>query len=417
MSIKEEVRALCLSAREAVPSIANTDIDTRNRALVAIAAALRTQTAKILAANKEDLCRAEENGVPRVMLDRLRLDATRITGIAAAIETLTALPDPLARSDSWQRPSGLSITRQRVPLGVVAIIYEARPNVTADAAALCVKSGNAVVLRGGKEAIATNRAIVEALREAVAACGIDRNAISLVTSTARESADALLQMRGLVDALIPRGGKGLIQNCVENAKIPVIETGAGNCHVYVDAAADLEKALRVAINAKCQRPSVCNAAEGLLVHSSVAAAFLPRFAEATLPWHVELRGCPRACAILPTAIPASEEDYFTEYNDFIMSVLVVDSLDEAIAHINRTGTGHSEAILTEDDAAAARFMQRVDAAAVYHNASTRFTDGGEFGFGAEIGISTQKLHARGPMGLEALTTVKYLVSGDGTIRE
>ncbi|MBE6595529.1 MAG: glutamate-5-semialdehyde dehydrogenase [Ruminococcaceae bacterium] len=417
MSIQEDVRALCLAAREAVPSIANTDGEARNRALLAMSAALRARTAEILAANEDDLSRAEENGVPRVMLDRLRLSAERICGIATAMEALCALPDPLARSESWQRPSGLSITRQSVPLGVVAIIYEARPNVTADAAALCIKSGNAVVLRGGKEAIATNRAIVTVLQEAIAGCGIDPNAISLVTSTSRESADALLQMRGLVDALIPRGGKGLIQNCVENAKIPVIETGAGNCHVYVDAAANLDKALRVAVNAKCQRPSVCNAAESLLVHRDIAEAFLPRFAEATRPWQVELRGCPRTCAILPSAKPATEEDYLTEYNDFVMSVLVVDGLDEAIAHINRTGTGHSEAILTEDTAAAARFMQHVDAAAVYHNASTRFTDGGEFGFGAEIGISTQKLHARGPMGLEALTTVKYMVTGDGTVRE
>ena len=289
MSIMEDVRALCLTAREAVPSIAHTTNEERNRALAAMADALKAHTAAILEANDRDLSAAEENGVPRVMLDRLRLTEARIVGIAAAIEALIALPDPLTKHESWQRPSGLNIRRQAVPLGVVAIIYEARPNVTADAAALCIKSGNAVVLRGGKEAIHTNRAIVSALQDALATCGIDPNAVSLVGSTERESANALLGMRGLVDALIPRGGKGLIRNCVENAKIPVIETGAGNCHVYVDAAADLDKALAVTVNAKCQRPSVCNAAEGLLVHQSVAEAFLPRFFEATRAHQLELR--------------------------------------------------------------------------------------------------------------------------------
>ena len=416
-TVFDEVRALCLAAREAAPGVALADHAARNRALLGMADALERASAAILDANARDLENAAANGVPAVMHDRLRLTDARIADIAAAMRALVQLPDPTDRREVWQRPSGITITRQQVPLGVVAIIYEARPNVTADAAALCIKSGNAVILRGGKEAIETNRAIVGVMQGALAACGIDPRVIGLVTATARESATALMQMRGLVDALIPRGGKGLIQNCVENAKVPVIETGAGNCHVYVDAAADLEKALAVTVNAKCQRPSVCNAAETLLVHRAVAADFLPRLYAATREWELEFRGCPVTCAILPEAIPATEEDLATEYNDYILTVKVVDGVDEAIAHINRYGTRHSEAILTEDAATAARFQARVDAAAVYHNASTRFTDGGEFGFGAEIGISTQKLHARGPMGLDALTTVKYLVTGDGTVRK
>jgi glutamate-5-semialdehyde dehydrogenase len=299
---------------------------------------------------------------------------------------------------------------------VVAIIFEARPNVTADAAAIAIKAGNAVVLRGGKEAIESNRAIVAALREGLSFTGLPEDLISLVCSTERESADALMQMRGLVDVLIPRGGKGLIRHCVENAKVPVIETGAGNCHVYVDKAADLDMALAVTVNAKCQRPSVCNAAETLLLHKDVAAAFLPKFYEATRNWNLELRGDEATRAILPEAVAATEEDLATEYNDYIMAVAVVNDVDEAIAHVNRYGTKHSECIITADDAAAERFCATVDAAAVYRNASTRFTDGGEFGLGAEIGISTQKLHARGPMGPEALTTIKYAVSGNGAVR-
>jgi len=416
-TVFDEVRALCLAARAASPTVALADDAARNRALLAMAKGLTDTADTILAANNRDLANAASNGVPAVMHDRLRLTKARIAGIADAIRALALLPDPTDKRETWERPSGITITKKQVPLGVVAIIYEARPNVTADAAALCIKSGNAVVLRGGKEAIETNRAIVSVLQAALTACGMDPNAIGLVTCTARESAAALMQMRGLVDALIPRGGKGLIQSCVENAKVPVIETGAGNCHVYVDAAADLDKALAVTVNAKCQRPSVCNAAETLLVHRAVAAAFLPRLFAATREWNLEFRGCADTCALLPKAIPATEEDFATEYNDYILTVKVVDGVDEAIAHVNRYGTRHSEAILTEDTAAAAAFQARVDAAAVYHNASTRFTDGGEFGFGAEIGISTQKLHARGPMGLDALTTVKYLVTGDGTVRK
>ncbi|MBQ8357858.1 MAG: glutamate-5-semialdehyde dehydrogenase [Clostridia bacterium] len=415
-TVFEEVKALCEAVKAAAPTLSMQTNEKRNRVLRAMASALLDNTDQILDANGRDLSNAAANGVPAVMMDRLRLTAERITGIANAMLELVALPDPLGVSDSFTRPSGITVNKLRVPLGVVAIIFEARPNVTADAAAIAIKSGNAVVLRGGKEAIESNKAIVAALRLGLEREGLSPDLIGLVSSTDRESANALMQMRGLVDVLIPRGGKGLIRNCVDNAKVPVIETGAGNCHVYVDKDADLDKALRVAVNAKCQRPSVCNAAETLLLHRDIAAAFLPKFYAATREWNLELRGDARACAILPEAKPATEEDFATEYNDYIMAVKVVDSADEAIAHVNRYGTRHSECIITEDDEVAARFQGLVDAAAVYRNASTRFTDGGEFGLGAEIGISTQKLHARGPMGLEALTTVKYLVSGDGAIR-
>lgn len=412
----ETVKALCMRVRAAAPSIATADHAARVTVLSHMAELLVAESEAILAANRSDLAHAAENGVPRVMLDRLTLSEARVATIAEGIRALCDLPDPLSGDESWQRPSGLTITRRRVPFGVIAMIYEARPNVTADAAALAVKSGNAAVLRGGKEAIETNRAIVAVLQRALVECGISPDVLGLVTDTTRDSASALLTMRGLVDVLIPRGGKGLIRNCVDNAKVPVIETGAGNCHIFVDAEADLDKALRVAVNAKCQRPSVCNAAESLLCHRAVAERFLPMFYAATREWNVAFRACPASIGYLPDATPATEEDYYTEYNDYVMSVKVVDSVEEAIEMINRTGTGHSEAIITENDATAAAFMSLVDAAAVYRNASTRFTDGGEFGFGAEIGISTQKMHARGPMGPSALTTVKYLVEGDGTVR-
>ena len=414
--IFEQVKRLCLAAGAAAPALALTDTDERNRALLAMADALQSNVAAILAANALDLQNAETNGVPHAMLDRLRLTEARIDAIADAIRALTKLPDPLCKSEQFTRPSGITVTKKAVPLGVVAIIYEARPNVTADAAALCIKSGNTVILRGGKEAIESNRAIVATLKGALEQIGLSPDAIGLVESTDRESASALMQMRGLVDVLIPRGGKGLIRSCVENAKIPVIETGAGNCHVYIDKAADLNMALAVTINAKCQRPSVCNAAETLLLHRDIAADFLPKFHAATREWALELR-CDETCrAILPEALPATEEDFATEYNDYVMAVKVVDDVEEAVAHIARYTTKHSECIITADQSAADYFCGMVDAAAVYHNASTRFTDGGEFGLGAEIGISTQKLHARGPMGLEALTTVKYLVSGNGAVR-
>ncbi len=415
-TVFENTKALCIAAKAAAPTLATAPTQKRNEALAKMADALIFDTAAILSANKEDIANAAENGVPRVMLDRLTLTNERIAAIADAIRSLIALDDPLAVSTSWERPNGLVITKKAVPFGVIAMIFEARPNVTADAAALAVKSGNAVVLRGGKEAIHTNLAIVASLRRAVSALGIDENVITLVTDTTRESANALLAMRGYIDLLIPRGGKSLIRNCVDNAKVPVIETGAGNCHVYIDKAADLKKALSVTVNAKCQRPSVCNAAESLLCHRDIAKEFLPVFYESTREWALELRGCPGTCRILPSALPATAEDHYTEYNDYVMSVKIVSSVEEAIAEINETGTGHSEAIITEDDSAAEKFMALVDAAALYRNASTRFTDGGEFGFGAEIGISTQKMHARGPMGPSVLTTYKYIVTGNGTVR-
>ena len=416
MNVTEEVKTLCEKARLAAPAVALAGDERRNAALIAAAESLAEHTGEILAANEKDLAAAMENGVPAVMLDRLRLDETRVRAMADALRALTALPDPTARTETWERPSGLTITRAHVPLGVVAIIYEARPNVTADAAGLCLKSGNVAVLRGGKEAIHSNKAIVTAIRGAIVPLGFPAESVSLVESTERESAVALMHARGLVDVLIPRGGKGLIRSCVENATVPVIETGAGNCHVYVDAAADLAGALAVTINAKCQRPSVCNAAETLLVHREIAGAFLPELYRETRKYNLIFRGDARTCEILPEAEQAGEEDYATEYNDYILVVRVVDSVEEAVEHINRYGTKHSECILTENAAAAEYFFSHVDAAVVYQNASTRFTDGGEFGFGAEIGISTQKLHVRGPMGLEALTTVQYRVRGNGTVR-
>ena len=415
--IASAVRALCERAKLGAPTLSLASNATRNKALCAISEQLSAEKATILAANARDLESAAENGVPRVMLDRLTLTEARLDAIAAAVKNLTALPDPLEGSDTWSRPSGITITRAKVPLGLVAIIYEARPNVTADAAALCIKSGNAVILRGGKEAIETNRATVAAIKTALCSVGISPDVVGLVEITDRESANALLQMRGLVDVLIPRGGKGLIQNCVNNSRVPVIETGAGNCHVYVDKDADLAKALAVTVNAKCQRPSVCNAAETLLVHRDVAGDFLPTLFDATREWKLEFRGCAATCAILPEATLATEEDFATEYNDYILCVKVVDDVNEALVHIEHYGTRHSEAIVTEDERTANKFCDLVDAAAVYHNASTRFTDGEVFGFGAEIGISTQKLHARGPMGLDALTTVKYRVWGEGAVRK
>ncbi len=415
-NIMEKVRDLCTAARKAVPSLAAASDKQKNDALMTIANALRHNADRIIEANKKDLASAEANGVAPHMLDRLALSEARIDGIASAIEEVAALPSPIGSGSVSVRPNGLRIRHTRVPLGVIGMIYEARPNVTADAAALCIKTGNAVVLRGGKEAIQTNRAIVEIIRVSLYTSGISPDAVCLIESTERESSTALMQMRGYIDLLIPRGGKGLIRSVVENATVPVIETGAGNCHLYVDSSADLDLALCVAINAKTSRPSVCNAIETLLVHKSVAGEFLPKFYAATREFSLEIRGCEATCAILPNVIPATEEDYDTEYDDMIIAVRVVDSLDAAIEHIRKYSTGHSEAIMTNDIRAAERFTSEIDAAALYVNASTRFTDGGEFGLGAEIGISTQKLHVRGPMGLAALTTDKYVIEGSGQVR-
>ncbi|MBQ9151118.1 MAG: glutamate-5-semialdehyde dehydrogenase [Clostridia bacterium] len=415
-AIYTHVQEICRAAKEASRSFGSTSTAEKNALLCAMADQLTADCASILAANAEDLSADSENGVPKTMLDRLKLDEKRLAGICTALREVATLPDPIGSGEQTVRPNGLIIRHVRAPMGCVAMIYEARPNVTVDAAALCLKTGNAVVLRGGKEAIRSSMALVESMRKALIARGFSPDLIGLITMTDRAGATALMNMRGLVDVLIPRGGKGLIRSVVENARIPVIETGAGNCHLYVDESADLQKAVAVAVNAKCSRPSVCNAIETLLVHKTVAAEFLPMMAEAMASYHVEFRGDEATRAILTAAIPATEEDWDTEYNDYILSVRVVDSIDEAIAHITRYSTGHSEAIITENMTAANRFRNEIDAAAVYVNASTRFTDGGEFGFGAEIGISTQKLHARGPMGLYALTTDKYLIDGDGQVR-
>lgn len=416
MDLREEIEMLCKNAKVAAGKMALATTEQKNKLLLVIAERLEEATEALVSANQEDLANAEKNGVSKAMLDRLTLTPTRISGICASLRSLVELEDPIGKGESWTRPSGLSISRIRVPLGVVAMIYEARPNVTVDSAALCLKTGNAVILRGGKEAIATNKAIVEVIKGALWDCALDAHAVELIESTERESAQVLMTMRGFVDVLIPRGGKGLIKSVVENATVPVIETGAGNCHLYVDDSADLEMAISIAVNAKCSRPSVCNAVETILVHAGIAAKFLPKLAEALAKYTVEIRGCARTRVLIPTANEATDEDYYTEYNDYIVAIKVVDTLSDAITHINKYSTGHSEAIVTTSDENAERFQKEINSAAVYVNASTRFTDGGEFGFGAEIGISTQKLHVRGPMGLGALTTEKYLVRGEGAIR-
>ena len=416
MSLREEIEILCTDAQAAAGKLALADSKTKNNVLRRIAELLQLNAATLIQANQQDLQEADENGVSKTMLDRLGLNHARIEAMAQSLYTLTELDDPIGKGETWSRPSGIEISRIRVPLGVVAMIYEARPNVTVDSAALCIKTGNAVVLRGGKEALHTNVQLVRLIRQALDDCGLDPHAVALIESTERESAEILMTMRGFIDVLIPRGGKGLIDSVVENATVPVIETGAGNCHLYIDESADLDMAVKIAVNAKCSRPSVCNAIETVLVHAAIAARFLPKLAEAVQPYSVELRGCAKTCVLLPDATEATEEDYFTEYNDYILAVKVVGDISDAISHINYYSTGHSESIVTENRDNADRFLKEVNSAAVYVNASTRFTDGGEFGFGAEIGISTQKLHVRGPMGLPALTTEKYLIRGNGAVR-
>lgn len=372
----------------------------------------------ILAANAQDLEAAEAAGMKPAMVDRLRLTEDRIKGIIQGVQDILRLADPVGMVDSGStRPNGLQITKVRVPLGVVGMIYEARPNVTVDAAALCIKSGNACILRGGKEAIRSNTVLAQMIAAALQSEGLPSSGVQLVEDTTRQSAQDMMTASGFIDVLIPRGGAGLIQSVVEQATVPVIETGTGNCHIYVDAAADPLMAVNIVVNAKCSRPSVCNAAETLLVHRDLAEEFLPFVAAGLDQYQVELRGCPATRAILgDSVLPVTEEDYETEFVDYILAVRVVDGLSQAVEHINRYTTGHSEAIVTSDYYASQFFAKQVDAAAVYVNASTRFTDGGEFGLGAEIGISTQKLHTRGPMGLMDLTTTKYLVRGNGQVR-
>ncbi len=390
----------------------------KNNALAAIADALIARTDEIIAANAKDLQAARENNMSQAMQDRLLLTPARIAGIADGVRKLIALDEVVGKTEEgFVRPNGLRIQKVRVPLGVIGIIFESRPNVTVDAATLCLKAGNCVILRGGKEAFSSNVCLTNVMREALTATGLPADAVQLVTDPTRESANALMKLSGYLDVLIPRGGAGLIRAVVENATVPVIETGTGNCHVYIDDSADLAMAVNIIDNGKTQRPSVCNAVESVLIHRAVASRLLPML-KARLDEHsVVLHGCEDTAAILgECVIPADETDYATEYLDYQLAVKIVDSLDEAMAHIKRYGTHHSECIVTKSLENAERFQHEVDAAAVYVNASTRFTDGGEFGFGAEIGISTQKLHTRGPMGLAALTTVKYLINGNGQVR-
>ena len=411
----EHVIKLAEEAKKASYLLAVLKEEQKNLALEEMAGALSASTERILQANKLDLQAARQKGTSAAMLDRLALTPARIEGMAAGIRKLIALPDPVGEIlERWTAQSGIEIEKRRVPFGVVGIIYEARPNVTSDAAALCIKTGNAALLKGGSDALHSNLAIADALRAALKRAGLPETAIGFVEDTSREAASAMMRLNGLLDVLIPRGGAGLIQTVVKNATVPVIETGVGNCHVYVDESAVFEMAQRIIVNAKASRPSVCNAIENLLVHERIADAFLPRIFAALREAGVEVRGdliCQRY-----GALPATEEDYKTEFLDYIIAVKVVRDVQEAVAHINRYGTAHSECIVTQDERNAAYFTDRVDAAAVYVNASTRFTDGEEFGFGAEIGISTQKLHARGPMGPRELTSYKYVVKGAGQIR-
>ncbi len=403
-------------AKEASYKLSNASTAVKNNALIMMAQALEEMKDEILQGNQLDLENAKKKGLKAALIERLMLNDQRIDGMIKGLLDLVELPDPVGSGTMVRRPNGLTLLKQRVPLGVVGIIYESRPNVTSDAAGLCIKTGNAVILRGGSEAINSNKAIVKALCKGIEKAGLPTACIQLIEDTSRERVQELFKMRDYVDVLIPRGGEALIKNVVENSQIPVIETGAGNCHVYVDEFADLDMAKSILINAKTNRPSVCNAAETLLVHEKIASDFLPTALDELKKLGVEIRGCEKTLKIYPDAKLANDEDWSTEYLDLILAVKVVSSLDEAIYHINKFGTSHSEAIVTKDYERANQFLARVDAACVYVNASTRFTDGGEFGMGAEIGISTQKLHARGPMGLEELTTVKYLIMGSGQVR-
>lgn len=411
-----DLEKMGIAARNAAFKLAQMSTEQKNMILKAMAQALVDNAATIITANQVDLAKATE--MKASFVDRLTLDEARIKDIAEGLKQVAALPDPIGNIDKgWINKDGLQIVQRRVPLGVVGMIYEARPNVTVDAAGLCFKAGNAVILRGGKEALATNIKLTEVLQQVLVENDIAKEAIQIITETSHQTAEKFMQLNGYLDVLIPRGSARLIQTVVQKATVPVIETGAGNCHVYVDSQADLAMAEKIVVNAKCQRPSVCNAAETLVVHADVAEEFLPKLADSLAKYNVELRGDARTCEILgDAAIPASKRDWDTEYNDYILAVKVVDTLTEAIVHINAHNTKHSEAIVTDSYANGQRFVNEVDASSVYINASTRFTDGFVFGFGAEIGISTQKLHARGPMGLEALTTTKYVISGQGQIR-
>ena len=408
---------ICKKARAASVALAKLSNETKDKALCRMANALEANVDKILAANKEDAEAAKKGGMKPAMLDRLALDKRKIENMARCVREVSGLPDPVGEIvKTWTRPNGLIIGQIRVPIGVVGVIYESRPDVTSDSSAICIKSGNAVILRGGSDAINSNLAIGSVLRESLAGTGVPEDAVQVIGSTDRSIAEEFMQMRGYVDVLIPRGGADLIRAVVEKAKVPVIETGLGNCHIYVEEDADLEKAVPIILNAKCQRPGTCNATEKLLVHQNIAKHFLPVTVAALRKEGVEIRGDDQTLKIIPDAKPATDQDWYTEYSDLIIGVKVVKNLDEAIAHINKYGTKHSDAILTRDFEKALRFIREVDSAAVYWNASTRFTDGNQFGLGAEIGISTQKLHARGPMSAQHLTTTKYFIFGSGQTR-
>ena len=418
MATYELVKAKAQAAKQAVAKLAVTSTAVKNAALLAMATALEAQQAEILAANEHDMTAAAAKGMKSSMLDRLKLTAERISGMADGLRQVAGLADPVGNViDGKTLPNGLHITKIRVPLGVIGIIYEARPNVTADAAGLCLKSGNAVILKGGSEAMESNKTVAAILAQAAEGAGIPAGSIQFIDTSDRQAVQDLIHMNGLVDVVIPRGGAGLIQAVVRNASVPVIETGAGVCHTYVDKDADVEMAMKIAFNAKVQRPSVCNAMETLLVHKDIADKFLPMMLMMYNSSAVEIRGDEAVQEYSGQVHPATEEDWSTEYGDLRLSVKIVDSIEEAMAHIAKYGTGHSECIVTDNYQAAQLFQYTVDAAAVYVNASTRFTDGNEFGFGAEIGISTQKLHARGPMALPELTSTKYLINGNGQVRK
>jgi glutamate-5-semialdehyde dehydrogenase len=409
---------ICKKAKAASVELAKATAEQKNNALLKMADALEANTNKILAANKADVQAAKTKGLKAALLDRLALDKRKVQTMANGLREVAALPDPVGTIlNSWTRPNGLIISQVRVPLGVVGIIYESRPDVTSDATGICIKSGNAVILRGGSDALQSNVAIGDVLRSALVGSGLPLDAVQVVASAERSAAEELMRMREYIDVLIPRGGADLIRTVVDKAKIPVIETGTGNCHVYVEENADLTKATPIIINAKCQRPGTCNAAEKLLVHSKIAEQYLPVVIAALRKQGVEVRGDEKTCKIVPDMKAATEEDWYTEYLDLIIGVKVVEDLTEAIAHINKYGSHHSDAIITVDFDKALRFIREVDSAAVYWNASTRFTDGNQFGLGAEIGISTQKLHARGPMSVQHLTTTKYVILGTGQIRK
>jgi glutamate-5-semialdehyde dehydrogenase len=418
MRIEESVISLCQAARQAARALATAPTDVKNRGLLEAAKRLRASANHLVETNREDVARGKAAGLSAALLDRLTLNPQRLEAMAAGVEQVAALPDPVGETIAqWRRPNGLEIAQVRIPLGVIGVIYESRPNVTADAAALCLKSGNAVILKGGSEALATNSAIAAELAAAAAAVGLPAAAIQLISTADREAVRVLLQQDRYVDVIVPRGGESLIRAITEASRIPVIQHYAGVCHTFVDAHADLAMAQRICFNAKVQRPGVCNAMETMLVHEAVAAQFLPPMVAALREAGVAIRGCPRTQALVPGIDVATEDDWRTEYLDLILAVKVVESLAEAIDFINTYGTGHSDAIVTEHYGHARRFLAEVDSAAVYVNASTRFTDGYEFGFGAEVGISTNRLHARGPMGLRELTTYKYTVLGSGQIRQ